>query len=193
MMKKTVRNYMIAAAAVLVAVGVFLLVFTGKGYHSFLSWHYFNLDGSCMVYDVQSGSFLDDTEMHVRVFRKEKAGEDLTKGQFVIKGLLDQEKLNQEADEAVFYTQMAAYYSLNGQPGLYYEIKRHDNTSAGTEQTQKIEAFRPKAVLSWQPDNKTALVKLAYGEQYDEDVRYLVLYGFPDRETAKQYADESVK
>ena len=188
MMRKQVR-VLLFAAAVICAIGGFVLIFTGKGYHSFFSWQNMNLDGSCMIYDVKNNAFLDDAEMHVHVFRRQKAGEDLTKGQFMIKGLLDQEKLNQEAGEGVFYTQMVEYYSLNGQSGLYYEIKRHENKLVRSEPTQEITVFFPKADLIWQPDKKTAIVKLAYGEQYDEDVRYLVFFGFPDREMAKQYAE----
>ena len=189
MKRKTVLILFFAAAAVICAVGGFLLIFTGKGYHSFFSWQNMNLDGNCMIYDVKNKVYLDDAEMHVHVFRRQKAGEDLTKGKFVIKGLLDLEKLNTEAGEDVFYTQMVNCYSLNGQPGLYYEITRYENMPAGSEQTQEITAFLPKAALSWQQEGKTAIVKLAYGEQYDEDVRYLVFYGFSDREAAKQYAD----
>ena len=190
MMKKSLRLLLITAAALVCAIAVFCLIFTGKGYHSFLSWHNFNLDGSCMIYDVEKQSFLEDSELHIHVFRREKEGEDLTKGQFVIGGLLDQEKLNREAGENIFYTQTANYDSLNGQPGLYYKINRYE--TQGTE-TQKTEEIEPKAELRWQPETKTALIKLAFGEQYDEDVRYIVFYGFSEREAAKKYAEESLK
>ena len=189
-MKRHLKILWVIVPVVLCIFCLFLFIYKSEGYHSFLHRNYLNLDGSCMIYDIQNKTFLDDAAMHIKLIRTAKAGEDISKGQFIIKGWLDAEKLNKEAGKDVFYTQAASFVLTGDDPCLEYCITRHENLG-GPEQTMTHETILPKAFLEYRLKDKTAVVKLSYGEQYDEDVRYLAFYGFADREAARKYIESA--
>ncbi len=189
-MNNSKKNIWVAGAVILFIFCIYLLTFKSEGYHTFLHWRIFNLNGNCFVYDNLNNAFLDDTSIHIHLCRSTISGDNLNKGTFVIDDYLDVTSLNKNASEGTFYSQGTVLDFLSGPPRLYSSITLYKNLG-GLEQTIQTETVLPVAYLQYNQKERTAVVNLSYGEQFDEDIRYVILYGFTDHESAQMYIEKS--
>ena len=182
MKKLSTRIILIALAAIILASLAIYLAFSSEGYHQLFSLHHFKLDGPCLVYSVQEKRFLADTTLHIDEYQASKAGDEVRPGTFVIDGYVNVAEFTQSEQDEVFYSDAAYYNETENRPGLFYSITKYEN-KGDKDQTLKQNTCFPEAALQYDTDKDAAIIRLTYAENR-EDLRYLVFYGFSDREEA---------
>ena len=175
---KLKKVLLILIPAVLVCViGVTALIFFSPGCHTMFGWHRFNIDGKCMIYDLQAQDFREDTVLHIHECQRTQG--DVRKGQFVIEGYLDTDALNEDAEEGSFYVH-ASYYGIYGDDSLNCVVEKY---------TDKLSDVYPFAVLKYDREKKVCVITLyQLGENGEREDLYVAFYGFSNREDALAYS-----
>ena len=177
-------------AVLICAFGVTLLIFFSPGCHTLFGWHRFNIDGPCMVYDLQTQKFREDTALHIHECQREQS--DVRKGQFVIEGYLDEEALGQHAEEGTFYVH-ASYYGVYGSDSLNCIVTKY-TTVQGREPKVLPEHMYPWAILNYDRKKNVCVITLyQLGDNGEREDLYIIYYGFSNREDAKGYGDMARK
>ena len=177
-------------ATLVCAIGVTLLIFFSPGCHTLFGWHRFNIDGTCMVYDVQSQSFLKDTTLHVH--ECQRAVGEVRKGQFVVEGYLDADALNKSAEEGTFFGH-ASYYGAYGNDSLDCIVTKY-TTIEGREPKVVSEHVYPWAILNYDRKKNVCVVTLyQLKENGERENLYIAYYGFANQEDALAYSESAGK
>jgi hypothetical protein len=179
-------------AVLICAFGATLLIFFSPGYHTLFGWHRFNIDGPCMVYDLQTQKFREDTTLHIH--ECQRAVGEVRKGQFIVEGYLDTDVdvLNQSAEEGTFFTH-ASYYGAYGSDSLNCIVTKYTMIQ-GREPEVASEVVYPCAILNY--DRKKNVCKITLYQRGDNGERedlYIIYYGFSNREDAEGYGDMARK
>lgn len=171
-----------------------VIKFFSSGYHNFKTYHNFNFDGTCYIYDMETGRFLDDTKMHIRLLATEKDGE-MPKGNFIIEGYVDADKLNEEnTEEGVFYAGIPVYGNY-GERTVWYTLNKYHGTDLDSvDPDTDSEGVPPISLLRWDTTEKIASVQITgFGKTLNSKNTLIAVFGAESKDYAYRYIQSKLE